>query len=218
MKRRVAGVLVLAFAAVLGGCVGAYQVTADNPVGAGSLKPTVEDKDAGLVGIAGGFDVKAYKIVVVGQFPVTDPEVKDEGDRRLASSMASFFQSELVRRLRESGLFVRVVNLTETEWQPGAEPALRLEGKITRLGEGSQALRAMFGLYGAGKARAQAEMIFTDAQTTKPVMVIADRRVAQMGVFGGDSKDHLKESFDDMARDLSKFLVRLSKGEAPKKE
>jgi len=218
MKRRVAGVLVLAFAVVLGGCVGAYQVTADNPVGAGSLKPTVEDKDAGLVGIAGGFDVKAYKIVVVGQFPVTDPEVKDEGDRRLASSMAAFFQSELVRRLRESGLFVRVVNLTETEWQPGAEPALRLEGKITRLGEGSQALRAMFGLYGAGKARAQAEMIFTDAQTTKPVMVIADRRVAQMGVFGGDSKDHLKESFDDMARDLSKFLVRLSKGEAPKKE
>ena len=76
----------------------------------------------------------------------------------------------------------------------------------------------MFGLYGAGKATAQAEMIFTDAQTTKPVMVIADRRVAQMGVFGGDSKDHLKESFDDMARDLSKFLVRLSKGEAPKKE
>jgi len=218
MKRRVAGGLVLAFAVVLGGCVGAYQVTADNPVGAGSLKPTVEDKDAGLVGIAGGFDVKAYKIVVVGQFPVTDPEVKDEGDRRLASSMAAFFQSELVRRLRESGLFVRVVNLTETEWQPGAEPALRLEGKITRLGEGSQALRAMFGLYGAGKARAQAEMIFTDAQTTKPVMVIADRRVAQMGVFGGDSKDHLKESFDDMARDLSKFLVRLSKGEAPKKE
>jgi hypothetical protein len=49
-------------------------------------------------------------------------------------------------------------------------------------------------------------------------MVIADRRVAQMGFFGGDSKDHLKESFDDMARDLSKFLIRLSKGEAPKKE
>lgn len=218
MKRRDIGVLVFAFSFLLGGCVGAYQVTADNPVGAGSLKPTLEDKDAGLVGIAGGFDVKAYRIVVVGGFPVTDPEVKDEGDRRLASSMTAFFQSELVRRLRESGLFARVVNLTETEWRPGAEPALRLEGKITRLGVGSQAMRAMFGLYGAGKARAQAEMTFTDAQTTQPVMVIADRRVAQMGFFGGDSKDHLKESFDDMARDLSKFLVRLSKGEAPKKE
>ena len=218
MRRRVAGVLVLAFPLLLGGCFGAYQVTADNAVGAGSLKPTVEDKDAGLVGIAGGFDVKAYKVVAVGPFPVTDPEVKDEGDRRLASSMTAFFQSELVRRLRESGLFERVVNLTETEWQPGAEPALRLEGKITRLGEGSQAMRAMFGLYGAGKARAQAEMVFTDVKTTQPVLVIADRRVAQMGFFGGDSKDHLKESFDDMARDLSKFLVRLSKGDAPKKD
>jgi len=27
-----------------------------------------------------------------------------------------------------------------------------------------------------------------------------------------------KESFDDMARDLAKFLVRLSRGEAPRKE
>ena len=49
-------------------------------------------------------------------------------------------------------------------------------------------------------------------------MVIAERRVAQMGAFGGDSKDHLKELFDGMARDLGKFLVRPSKGEAPKKE
>ena len=172
MKRWVAGIPVLAFSVLLGGCVGAYQVTADNPMGAGSLRPTVEDKDAGLVGLAAGFDLKTYKIVVVDAFPVTDPEVKDEGDRRLASSMTAFFQSELVRRLRESGLFVRVVNLTETEWQPGAEPALRLEGKITRLGEGSQAMRAMFGLYGAGKARAQADMSFIDVQTTQPVMVI----------------------------------------------
>lgn len=49
-------------------------------------------------------------------------------------------------------------------------------------------------------------------------MVIAERRVAQMGVFGGDRTDHRKESFDDMARDLSKFLIRLSTGEAPTKE
>ena len=49
-------------------------------------------------------------------------------------------------------------------------------------------------------------------------MVTADRRVAQMGIFGGDSKDHLRESFDDMARDLAKFLVRLNRGEAPRKQ
>jgi len=47
-------------------------------------------------------------------------------------------------------------------------------------------------------------------------MVTADRRVASAGFFGGADRDHLRESFDDMARDLAKFLVRLSKGEAPK--
>jgi len=175
----------------------------------------VEDKNAGLVGVAPGFDLKPYRVIAVALFPVTDPSVKDEGDRRTASSMAVFLQSELVRRLRESGLFAQVVNLTETPWQPGAQEALRLEGTITRLGEGSQAARAMFGIYGAGKARAQSDMTFRDAQTGQPVMVTADRRVAQMGVFGGDSKDHLRESFDDMARDLAKFLVRLSRGEPP---
>jgi hypothetical protein len=35
--------------------------------------------------------------------------------------------------------------------------------------------------------------------------------------FGGDDEEILKESVDDMARDLAKFLVRLSKGEAPGK-
>lgn len=76
-------------------------------------------------------------MVVVDRFPVTDPSIKDEGDRRLALSMATFFQSELVRRLRESGLFPRVVNLGEAEWRPGAEKALKVKGRITRLGEGS---------------------------------------------------------------------------------
>ena len=203
---------------LLAGCYGAYQVKADHPTGAGTLMPTVEDKDAGLVGIAGGFDLKAYPVIAISLFPVTDLAVKDDGDRRTAASMSAFFHSELVRRMRESGLFTRVVNLTETPWQPGAEKALRLDGRITRLGEGSQAARAFVGLYGAGKARAQSDMTFTDVQTGRPVIVTADRRVAQMGFFGGDSKDHLKESFDDMARDLAKFLVRLSRGEAPRKE
>jgi hypothetical protein len=213
-----AGVLGLALSLLLTGCYGAYQVKADHPSGAGALTPSVEDKDAGLVGIAGGLDLKAYQVIAVSLFPVTDLTIKDDGDRRLAASMSAFFQSELVRRLRESGLFGRVVNLTETPWQPGTEKALRLDGRITRLGEGSQAARAFFGLYGAGKARAQSDMTITDVQTGQPVLVTADRRVAQMGFFGGDSKDHLKESFDDMARDLARFLVRLSRGEAPRKE
>lgn len=152
---------------------------ADDPIGAGPLKPTMEDKNAGLVGIASGFDLNAFQVIAVELFPVTDPAIKGEGDRKLASSMAVFFESELVRRLREGGLFARVINLSETQWQPGAEKAMTLEGKITRLNEGSHAMRAMFGLYGAGKARGQAEMTFVDVQTGQPVMVTADRMVAR---------------------------------------
>ena len=233
------GVLGLVLALLLTGCIGAYQVKADHPTGAGSLTPTVEDKDAGLVGIAGGLDIKAYQVIAVSLFPVTDLTIKDEGDwvgPLLSGALfllvpspvdAAAAPPELPASYQAvhqgyvdlaSGLFARVVNLTETSWQPGAEKALRLDGRISRLGEGSQAARAFLGLYGAGKARAQSDMTFTDAQTGQPVLVTADRRVAQMGVFGGDSKDHLKEAFDDMARDLARFLLRLSRGEAPRKE
>ena len=181
------------------------------------LTPTVEDKDAGLVGISSGFDLKAYPVIAVGLFPVTDPSIKDAGDRRLASSMSAYFESELVRRLRESGVFARVVNLTETPWQPGAEKAPD-RGRDHAPRRGLPGRPRVLRPLRRGKARAQSDMRFVDADTGQPVMVTADRRVAQMGFFGGDSKDHLKESLDDMARDLAKFLVRLSRGEALRKE
>jgi hypothetical protein len=52
-------------------------------------------------------------------------------------------------------------------------------------------------------------------------MVTADRRVAAVSEalsldYGGDSERLLKQSFDNMARDLARFLVRLGRGEAPK--
>src|SRR5438309_36046 len=123
---------------VLGGCYGAYQVSPDSVQTVGGLTPNVEDKDAGLVALAPGFDIKSYKVVAVDKFPVTDPAIKDEDDRRNAAEMSTILQNELVRRLRDTGLFTRVVNLTETEFQPGAARTLRLEGVITRLGGGSQ--------------------------------------------------------------------------------
>jgi hypothetical protein len=210
-------VAVIGSLVLFGGCFGAYQVTPDNVQTVGGLTPNVEDKDAGLVALAPGFTVTTYKVVAVDKFPVTDPAIKDDGDRRKAAEVATILQNELVRRLRDTGLFARVVNLSETEFRPGPDRTLRLEGVITRLGEGSQAARAMMGLYGAGAARAQAEMRFVDVQSRKPVLVTADRRRASMGAFGGDAKDHWKESFDDMARDLGKFLVRLASGQAPEK-
>lgn len=207
--------LALALAIALAGCYGAQQTRPDDPVGAGGLRPVVEDKDAGLVGVAPGFNLKAYQVIAVEPFPVTDSNVKDDDDRRLAASMSAFLQSELVRRLRESGVFTRVVNLAETSMPPAQDRTLKLSGTISRLGEGSQALRMFFGLYGAGRTRTQVEMRFADARTGEVKLVTADRRIASMGMWGGDSKDHLKESYDDMARDLGKFLTRLARGEAP---
>jgi hypothetical protein len=210
-------VVVLGALVASAGCFGAYQVSPDNVQSFGGLTPNVEDKDAGLVGVVPGLNIKTYPVVAVDKFPVTDPAVKDEGDRRKAAEIATILQSELVRRLRDTGLFARVVHLGETEFRPGPEKTLRLEGVITRLGEGSQAARALAGLYGAGAARLQAEMRFFDVEARRPVLVTADRRRATMGIFGGDSKDHWKESADDMARDLGKFLVRLANGQAPGK-
>jgi hypothetical protein len=191
------------------------QSTAHEPVGASGLKPTQEDRDAGLVGISSGFDLRTYQLIAVDRFAVNDADVNDEEDKRLAAAMPSIFQSELVRHLRTTGLFGKVVNLSETELAPGSQRALRLEGTISRLSPGSRALRYWVG-FGAGRSKAQAEMRFVDAQSGQVVLVTADRRVAAYGVFGGDSEDHLKESFGDMARDLAKFLTRLAKGEAPK--
>jgi len=213
MRRFAAPALALTLA--LAGCYGAQQTRPDNPVAVGSLKPAVEDKDAGLVGLAPGFNVKNYQVVAVEPFPVTDPAIKDDGDRKLAASMSAFLQAELVRRLRESGVFARVVNLAETTMPPTQERTLKLSGTITRLGEGSQALRMMWGAYGAGRTRTQVEMRFVDIRTGQVQLVTADRRIASVGMWGGSSKDHLKESYDDMARDLSKFLARLSRGETP---
>ena len=68
---------------------------------------------------------------------------------------------------------------------------------------------------GAGSTRAPAEMNFVDAESGRAVLVTADRRLGSMGWYGGDDEDFLRESFNDMARDLAKFLTRFTKGEAP---
>ncbi len=215
LPRSLISAFVVILSLVLTGCIGAMQTTAKEPVGVSGLKPTQEDRNAGLVGISSGFELKSYQVMAVDRFAVTESELNDEEDKRLAAAMPTFFQSELVRHLRATGLFGKVVNLGETEFRLGSERALRLEGTIARLAPGSRALRYLVG-FGAGRSKAQVEMRFVDAQSGQVVMVTADRRVAAYGFFGGDSEDHLKESFGDMARDLATFLTRLAKGEAPK--
>lgn len=214
----VLAMLILGVASTVGGC-GAVQTKAQAPLGSTMLKPTQEDRDAGLVGAAPGFNVRTYRIIAVDRVAISDPEIKDGDDRKLANVMASFFQSELVRRLRASALFDRVVNLAEDPTPIQADKVLKLEAMITQLSGGSRALRFWVG-FGAGRSQAQAETRFTDASSKQVVLVTADRRVVVISEalsldYGGDSEGLLKQSFDNMARDLVKFLTRLGRVEVP---
>lgn len=211
-----AAVLVLLLA--VAGCSTAVKSSPDNPMSAGGLTPNVKDKNVGLVAVAPGFDVSKYKVIVVDMFPVTDPDIKDDGDRRFAAKMAPKLQKELTKRLQESGLFQRVVSTSESQFRAGAEPALRLQGAITRLGRGSQVARYFVGAYGGlGRARAQADMRFVDVSSGRVVMVTSDRWVANGGWFGGDDEDLLEQSFDGIAESHAKLLMRMAKGEKPGK-
>ena len=207
--------LAIALSSMVAGC-GATRSSADNPTSFGGLTPNTPDMEAGLVAIAPGFDLRTYKAVVVDKFEVADSEIQDEGDRSFAAKMTQYLHLQLLRRLRESGLFQQVASATDAQARPAEGATLRLRGVVTRLGRGSQAARYFAGLYGAGRTRAQVDMQLADAASGRAGLVTADRRVASFGFFGGSDEEHLEESFNDLARDFARFLVRLSQGQAPK--
>jgi hypothetical protein len=217
MSTSLAGLVALSLA--LAGCLSASQTAPDAPIGAAGLQPTRVDKDAGLVGVAPGFGalpgftLQDFPVVMVERVEVVDHEVVDERTQRLAATLAASFQSHLVRRLRESGLFTRVVSLGDSDIVPvDAGRALRLRGTITRLARASRAARALTGVR-AGSTLAQAEMQLVDAQSGQAVLVTADRRLGSIGLFDAANERFLEESFDDIALDLTRFLVRVSRGE-----
>lgn len=183
------------------------------PAGTATLKPTVADKHAGLVGIASGFDLKRYPVMAVTRFAVNRSEVHDAEDQRLAAVMPEILQSELVGRLRQTRLFTRVVDLGEGRSFSSPERVLRLEGTLTRLAPGSRLGR----YFGGDPTKVQAEMWFVDAGTGEVVMLVATRRhgTGAWQFFGGDSEQLMRDSVKDIAEDIGKFLARLAKGEAP---
>ena len=198
----------LAAALLTTGCLGAMSRPPEKPASAGGLTPVTEDADAGLIGVAPGFELKRYTVILVDRFTVPASLVRDADDQKAAALFPVALQSEMVTRLRATGLFDRVVNLNETPVPPGEYVALRLEGTVTKLDPGSRALRYMVG-FGAGATKAQTETRLVDVQTGGVMVVTADRREAYFGIFGGDSEDHMREALSDMARDYARFMVRL---------
>jgi Domain of unknown function (DUF4410) len=205
-------VLLLVVLLIVTGCNVQQQVRPEAAAGAGGLVPTQEDKDIGRVGVRPGFDLKRYRIVAVESFPVADSEVKDEGDRSFALGMTQFFQQELVRRVRDTGLFESVVAVSEAGGPAASPDLVRLQGRITRLGRGSRAARHFGGIYGAGQTRVEAELFLVDGESRQVGVAAADRRLSR--VSAGD-EFLVKMALGEMARDLGKFLVRLSQGKAP---
>jgi hypothetical protein len=180
----------------------------------GDLKPDVEDSDGGLVATRPGFAPKTYTAIMVVPFKVSSTEIKDEEDGRFAKDMTAHLQAQLLRQLQAAGIFTRVIDATLSSEQPAGEKVLRLEGNITRLTEGSQALRYFVG-FGAGAAKAQVETRLSDPQSRRVELVTADRRAAGMGIFGGDGRQFVTESMDQMAEGYVKLLKHLSTGGRP---
>src|SRR5262249_3516911 len=134
---------------------GNVQVKPDQPIGAATLKPTAEDKRAGLVGIAPGFTPKAYRRINVDMFAVADKDIS-EHDKQLAQVMPVYRQAKLVDQLRAARLFEQVATPDDTVTPPVGEKTLKLLGTITELSGGSRALRFWIS-FGAGRSRVQIE-------------------------------------------------------------
>ena len=87
---------------------GNVQVKPDQPIGAATPKPTVEDKRAGLVGIAPGFTPKAYRQISVEIFAVTDKNSDRDDDMQFAQVMPVYLQAKF---RQANGRFERLPDL-----------------------------------------------------------------------------------------------------------
>jgi len=210
--------LVIALSMMVAGCssLGAAQQAPVDPVGTGDLKPTQRDRDAGVVAIRSGFDLKKYSTLAVVSFPVTDSGVMSKEEVKLLLTMPAYFQAQLVGRLRGTNMFTRVDPVAEGNTPPTGAGLLRLEGRITRLaaGDDTSAWVPFSGYIRLGdRMKAQIETSLVDTQTGQVMVVTADRREAPNSGFQS-AESYVQDSFEAMARDLVRFLERLGKGEA----
>jgi len=198
---------------------GNVQVKADQPIGTATLKPTVEDKRAGLVGIAPEFTPKIYRRISVEIFAVTDKNIDGDDDKQFAQVMPVYLQAKLVEQFRVAHLFEQVTTPEDAASPLDGGKTLKLQGTITELSGGSRALRFWIS-FGAGRSKVQFETRMVDAESGAVLLVTADRRIGVMSEamsldYGGGSRELLEQTLSDAARDFVQFLTRLAAGQGP---
>jgi hypothetical protein len=184
------------------------------PQAVDSLNPELEDADGGHVAMHPHFSPKDYTAIIITSFKVAPSEIKDEQDARLAKHLAMQLQARLLAGFREAGIFAKVIDASDAPSDLAGEKALRLEGEITELTEGNQALRYVVG-FGAGAAKAQMETLLIDVESARVQLVTADRRAAGMGLFGGDGREFVIDSINQMAASYVKLVKHLANGGRP---
>lgn len=200
---------------LLGSACQPVRSTPLQPVGAAGLLPTQRDPDAGQVGIRADFDLAAYRAIEVAPFAIAGVPAWGFEERRIVSAVRAFFQSDLARRLRASGLFEQVLD-PQTSPSGGSAGVLRLEGTVSQLELDYLVPSRLWRWVGPGSV--QVETRFVDAASGRVVLVTADRRTARYVTTAArdvpGTEVRLEEVFGYLADDLVRFLVHLT-GSAP---
>ena len=182
---------------------GASEAARRAPVSPGAcdkLRPTVTDKDAGLVGIDPAFQLASYSVLQVDRFGISNAGISGLSEESGHAAMA-LFQADLVQDLQRHRRrqFRLIVGPGEPPARvPTGGKGLRLETKITKMS------------YASGEGVVQVETCLRDARTGAPMMVTATRRAhrnpdATAAVLGG---------LHGIMFDLNLFLDRLVGGAA----
>ena len=192
------------------GCT-AVRSTPLHPEAAGSLVPSVKDRDAGRVAAAYGFDVTRYQTIAIGNVSVDMPASWSEEDRRIASSVIAHLRSNLAQKLRTVDQLERVVD--DASALDAAANALRLDVRVTALELDQLVATELWQWLGPGAM--QMETRFVDAASGRVALVTADRRTARAVMTQArdipGTTARLDEAANYLVMDLVNLLSRLEK-------
>lgn len=136
-----------------------------------------------------------------------DDDKKAQGQaEQLQQDGPKFLADALVAAIKEEGGFKGA----QVGGDNAGDDALIVEGEFTELDPGSRAKRYFVG-FGAGKAAVAVAGTVKDAKGTL-LANFKQRRVASMGVAGGDSVKKMTDDCKSIGEDIAKFLSAWAKG------